>query len=86
MQWCQRLEADYGMDPRVCQSLDGLSFRLGPKHYSSYCGLHLNMRKYSRKKTMLWDVTALDLEYSYTVTMNNLEVLLNESSNSKNYI
>jgi hypothetical protein len=28
MQWCQRLEADYGMDPRVWQSLDGPSFRL----------------------------------------------------------
>jgi hypothetical protein len=23
MQWCQRLEADYGMDPWVWQSLDG---------------------------------------------------------------
>ena len=23
MQWCQRLEADYGMDPRIWQSLDG---------------------------------------------------------------
>jgi hypothetical protein len=23
MQWCQRLETDYGMDPRVWQSLDG---------------------------------------------------------------
>jgi hypothetical protein len=26
MQWCQRLEADYGMDPWMWQSLDGLSF------------------------------------------------------------
>ena len=24
MQWCQCLEADYGMDPRIWQSLDGL--------------------------------------------------------------
>jgi hypothetical protein len=31
MQWCQRLEADYGMDPRVWQSLDGLSFHLYTK-------------------------------------------------------
>jgi hypothetical protein len=31
MQWCQRLEADYGMDPRIWQSLDGLSFRLSSK-------------------------------------------------------
>jgi hypothetical protein len=31
MQWCQRLEADYGMDPQVWQSLDGPSFRLGSK-------------------------------------------------------
>jgi hypothetical protein len=23
MQWCQRLEADYRMDPRIWQSLDG---------------------------------------------------------------
>ena len=33
MQWCQRLEADYGMDPRICQSLDGPSFR----HSSKLC-------------------------------------------------
>ena len=28
MQWYQRLEDDYGVDPWVWQSLDGLSFRL----------------------------------------------------------
>ena len=28
MQWCQCLEVDYGMDPWIWQSLDGLSFRL----------------------------------------------------------
>jgi hypothetical protein len=26
MQWCQRLEADYRMNPRIWQSLDGPSF------------------------------------------------------------
>ena len=31
MQWCLRLEADYGIDPRVLQSLDGLSFHLSSK-------------------------------------------------------
>ena len=31
MQWCQRLEADYGMDPRIWQSLDGPSFRHSSK-------------------------------------------------------
>jgi hypothetical protein len=31
MQWCQRLEADYGMAPWICQSLDGPSFRLSSK-------------------------------------------------------
>jgi hypothetical protein len=31
MQWSQRLEADYRMDPRVWQSLDGPSFRLSSK-------------------------------------------------------
>ena len=31
MQWCQRLEADYGVDPQVWQSLDGPSFRLSSK-------------------------------------------------------
>ena len=31
MQWGQRLEADYGMDPQVWQSLDGPSFRLSSK-------------------------------------------------------
>jgi hypothetical protein len=33
MQWCQRLEADYGMDPQIWQSLDGPSFR----HSSKLC-------------------------------------------------
>jgi hypothetical protein len=33
MQWGQRLEADYGMDPRVWQSLDGPSFH----HSSKLC-------------------------------------------------
>jgi hypothetical protein len=28
MQWCQRLEADYGVDPWIWQSLDGPSFCL----------------------------------------------------------
>jgi hypothetical protein len=31
MQWCQRLEADYGMNPGIWQSLDGPSFRLSSK-------------------------------------------------------
>jgi hypothetical protein len=31
MQWCQCLEADYGMDPRIWQSLNGPSFRLSSK-------------------------------------------------------
>jgi hypothetical protein len=26
MQWCQRLEADYGVDPWIWQSLDGPFF------------------------------------------------------------
>ena len=26
MQWCQRLDADYGVDPWIWQSLDGPSF------------------------------------------------------------
>jgi hypothetical protein len=32
MQWCQRLEADYGMDPWIWQSLDGPSFRHSSKY------------------------------------------------------
>jgi hypothetical protein len=31
MQWCQRLEADYGVDPWMWQSLDGPSFCLSSK-------------------------------------------------------
>jgi hypothetical protein len=45
MQWCQCLEADYGMDPRVWQSLDGPSFLLSSKlivilklHFEIYPG------------------------------------------------
>jgi hypothetical protein len=33
MQWCQHLEADYGMDPCIWQSLDGPSFH----HSSKFC-------------------------------------------------
>ena len=36
MQWCQRLEADYGMDPRVWQSLDGPSFVSAPNFESVF--------------------------------------------------
>jgi hypothetical protein len=28
MQWCQRLDADYGVDPWIWQSLHGPSFHL----------------------------------------------------------
>ena len=31
MQWCQRLDADYGVDPWIWQSLDGPSFHLSSK-------------------------------------------------------
>jgi hypothetical protein len=31
MQWCQHLEADYGKDPWIWQSLDGPSFCLSSK-------------------------------------------------------
>jgi hypothetical protein len=31
MQWCQSLEADYGIDPQIWQSLDGPSFHLSSK-------------------------------------------------------
>ena len=38
MQWCQGLEADYGMDPRIWQSLDGPSFCHSSK---LCCSLHV---------------------------------------------
>jgi hypothetical protein len=40
MQWCQDLGADYGMDPRVWQSLDSPSFGLRSKFclYNSFHG------------------------------------------------
>ena len=31
MQWCQHLDADYGVDPWIWQSLHGLSFHLSSK-------------------------------------------------------
>jgi hypothetical protein len=31
MQWCQRLDADYGVDPWIRQSLHGPSFHLSSK-------------------------------------------------------
>ena len=33
MQWCQRLDADYGVDPCIWQSLHGPSFHLSSKHW-----------------------------------------------------
>jgi hypothetical protein len=39
MQWCQRLEADYGMDPWIWQSLDGPSFCLSSKLCLTLCWL-----------------------------------------------
>jgi hypothetical protein len=40
MQWCQPLESDYGMGPRVWQSLDGPSFSLSSNLclYNSFHG------------------------------------------------
>ena len=38
MKWCQHMEADYGIDPQVWQSLDGPSFRLSSKlHIFNLC-------------------------------------------------
>jgi hypothetical protein len=52
MQWCQRLEADYGMDPRIWQSLDGPSFRLSSKLCNSFYKRtysHLQMNEHPRR-------------------------------------
>ena len=38
MQWCQHLEANYGMDNRIWQSLDGSSFRLSSKLCNTFHG------------------------------------------------
>ena len=38
MQWCHRLEANYGMDLWIWQSLDGPSFCLSSKHVFSLIG------------------------------------------------
>jgi hypothetical protein len=40
MQWCQCLEADYGMDPLIWQSLDGPTFPHSSKlcFYNSFHG------------------------------------------------
>jgi hypothetical protein len=50
MQWCQRLEADHGMDLWIWQSLDGPSFR----HTSKFClcnSFHGCFVSYSNKVT-----------------------------------
>jgi hypothetical protein len=55
MEWCQRLEADYGMDPWVWQSLDGPFFHLSSKLYlcNSFHGvLFPNLRR--GKVSTLW--------------------------------
>ena len=45
MQWCQRLEADYGVDPWIWQSLDGHPefFTHPPIFPSLSAGLHVLM-------------------------------------------
>jgi hypothetical protein len=52
MQWCQHLEADYGMDPRVRQSLDGPLFHQ-----------HLTTNGSSTRGRVLWDLPSLMLEF-----------------------
>jgi hypothetical protein len=44
MQWCHRLEANYGMDPWIWQSLDGPSFCLSSKLCLCICPIQGNAR------------------------------------------
>ena len=55
MQWCQRLEADYGVDPWIWQSLDGLSFRHSSKLClcNSFCGCFVPNSKRGRSDTVI---------------------------------
>jgi hypothetical protein len=56
MQWCLRLEADYGMDPWVRQSLDGPSFRL------SFCTHTITTLPYSSDFTLIASSMAIAYE------------------------
>jgi hypothetical protein len=55
MQWCLRLEADYGMDPQVLQSLDGPSFHLNSKFFLCNFSMGVLFQILRRGKvTTLW--------------------------------
>jgi hypothetical protein len=62
MQCCQRLEADYGMDPQVWQSLDGPSFR----HSSKLClcnSFHGSFAPNSKKGQSVHTLVSVLLEF-----------------------
>ena len=63
MQWCQRLEADYGMDARIWQFLDGPSFSLSFKLClcnSFHGGFVLNSKKGQRVHTIVFILLEFD--------------------------
>jgi hypothetical protein len=51
MQWCQLLEADYGVDPWIWQSLDGPSFVSAPNFVSVTPRTSWNSKASARQKT-----------------------------------
>jgi hypothetical protein len=74
MQWCQHLEADYGMDPQIWQSLDGPS--------ETFYLLFLKMIKYQIKghiwKCIFIDISLLAiimLDWIYNTFVQNTSTL-----------
>jgi hypothetical protein len=62
MQWCQRLEADYGMGPQVWQSLDGPSFLLSSE-FCVYNPFHWYFVPNSKKGQSIHTLVFILLEF-----------------------
>jgi hypothetical protein len=77
MQWCLHLEADFGMDPRVWQSIDGPSFHLSSKLClpPSMGVLHPILRR--GKVTTRWSLFFLSFMYFATCVLGILNFWAN---------
>jgi hypothetical protein len=76
MQWCQRLEVDYGMDPCIWQSLDGPSFHLSSK----FClcnSFHGSFVPISRKGQSVHTLVFILLEFHAFSKLYLISVFLN---------
>jgi hypothetical protein len=80
MQWCQRLEADYGMDPRIWQSLDGPSFRLSSKLClcNSFHGCFVPNSKKGQSVFLIKGICVSELGFAQVLALGFLLVIFRD--------